>query len=337
MRILTLICGLLICFSCKNNSKEPVKNDRVENEKSSKHISDSFESYKNDQWSFSLKYPENFILLESKLPGDAPVINLYSKDGQFHPPFAIHEEPENAYIAILPKGFGVDGPSGKQVPFSTIEEVNFDAGINLHNSKAYLLESGEAWAYFLRFKNAPGNWAAYGGLFVHFPIKNFDARCMDSSGNQKELNTCDPMGNDEILYSGKIDARLKSQMINILETFQFKSKTQKPVSDLIQVESPQPSMEVSSPLYIKGKARGYWFFEANAPIEIQDKDHNTLARSYIKADGEWMTEDFVSFSGNIEFKTPGNERGYLVFSRANPSDKKENDRQFRIPVIFPPK
>ncbi len=116
----------------------------------------------------------------------------------------------------------------------------------------------------------------------------------------------------------------------------LKSK-QKEISNLIKVENPLPNMEVTSPLKVKGEARGYWYFEADAPIVLLDKDGKKLAESYIKATGDWMTEDFVDFSGTIDFDAPDDERGYLVFKRANPSDKPENDREYRIPVLFPPK
>lgn len=337
MRILSVVCVLLICFSCKNISQSENKTDVEKEEKPTNDQSSSTQNYQNNKWKFSLKYPENFILLESELPGETPVINIYKEDVRFNPPFAIHEESENAYIAIMPEGFGVDAPSGKQISFkNSQEELNLKSGLILRDSKVYLLESGEAWAYFLRFKNPPGNWKKYGGIFVHFPVQNFEARCLDSSGNQKLLENCDPMGEDEIRYSGNIDEEVKSQMMNILKSFQFKVTDQKPISDLIKIEKPLPSMDVSSPLAVKGKARGYWFFEASASIEIQNKDYNTLAKGHIQADEKWTTEDFVNFSGSIEFEAPDDERGYLVFYRANPSIKKENEREYRLPIIFPP-
>ncbi|SDS04120.1 Gmad2 immunoglobulin-like domain-containing protein [Gramella sp. MAR_2010_147] len=337
MRYFIIFLIVLSCISCKNNTSKEAETDNSDNKESSDAPSGSIETYNNEEWGFSLKFPKEFILLESELPGKSPVINLYLKNNNFNPPFAIHEDPENAYIAVLPQGFGVDAPNGGHISFeNTSETVNLSSDLKLDNSKAYVLESGESWAYFLRFKDPPENWKEYGGVFVHFPIQNFEAKCVDKAGNQKDLENCDPMGEDKIKYYGKVETDIKSRMINILEFFQFQSNYQKPISDLIKIEKPLPNMDVTSPLTTKGKARGYWFFEANAPIEIQDKDYNTLAESYIKAEGKWMTEDFVDFSGKIEFESLDDERGYLVFKRANPSAKKENDRIYRLPIIFPP-
>lgn len=116
------------------------------------------------------------------------------------------------------------------------------------------------------------------------------------------------------------------------KTLREESRSEK--SEMIVVTNPKPDQLINSPLEIRGKARGYWFFEADAPVEILDKDLNKIAESYIIAEGEWMTKDFVQFSGTIEFNVTNGEKGYLVFKRANPSDLKENDAEHRIPIIF---
>lgn len=120
-------------------------------------------------------------------------------------------------------------------------------------------------------------------------------------------------------------------------SFHDKKVKSESISDKIKVEQPLPRTEITSPLKINGKARGNWFFEATAPVQILDKDGNELGESFIKTDADWMTTDFVDFSGTIKFDAPNDEKGYLVFWRANPSDKSENDEFYKLPVIFPPK
>lgn len=159
-------------------------------------------------------------------------------------------------------------------------------------------------------------------LFVAISCKHQTGNKMPSSENKSENLDSKKTHNSE----GK-----EGQPEN--KSYQNK----KDISNLIIVENPLPNMEVTSPLKISGKARGYWYFEADAPIVLLDKDGKKLAESYIKATGNWMTEDFVDFSGSIEFDAPDDEGGYLLFKRANPSDNPENDREFKIPVLFPPK
>src|SRR3989338_2326525 len=56
---------------------------------------------------------------------------------------------------------------------------------------------------------------------------------------------------------------------------------------------------VQPPLTITGEARGSWFFEASFPIKVIDQDGNVLANSYVQAQSEWMTADYVPFQGEI--------------------------------------
>lgn len=106
------------------------------------------------------------------------------------------------------------------------------------------------------------------------------------------------------------------------------------LTDTIVVTNPRPNQEITSPLNVEGRARGTWFFEANAPLKLVDSDGNELAQGYIESIGEWMTEDFVEFRGEIIF-TPGNSKsGNLIFEKANPSGLPENAEELRMPVEF---
>jgi hypothetical protein len=103
-------------------------------------------------------------------------------------------------------------------------------------------------------------------------------------------------------------------------------------SDII-ISSPQPNQVVKSPLLIEGKARGFWFFEAVAPVRLVDKEGKDLAVGFIQTTDDWMTENFVNFRGEIEF-IPKTEMGTLIFKKDNPSDLPENNKYFRVPVQF---
>ena len=332
---------MLIClfFSCRNNTeKDPVQENRKDKHADRTETVSSKE-YRNEEWNLSLEYPDNYRVLESRLPGNSPVINIYPENIAGNPPFAIHENPDISYIAILPRGFGVDAPGGLQSSFlDSAKTLDLNVGFDKKQSKIYQLKNGDTWAYLLKFQDLPSTWDQYGNVFIHFAIENFKSKCIDpNSGEEKEMSECDPMGNDEVIYSGEINEQSKEEILQILRSLKFENKDKKQISELIKVEQPLPNIDVSSPLVVKGLARGYWFFEASAPIEILDKDFKKIAEGHIKAQGKWMTEDFVDFKGVIEFDAPDDERGYLLFKKANPSGKKENDREYRIPIIFPPK
>ena len=105
-------------------------------------------------------------------------------------------------------------------------------------------------------------------------------------------------------------------------------------SDLIVVDNPRPNQVVTSPLEISGKARGTWFFEADFPVRLYDGEGQEIAVGIAKAQGEWMTEEFVPFMTTLTFETPLADKGELVFEKSNPSDLPENADSLRIPVKF---
>lgn len=123
---------------------------------------------------------------------------------------------------------------------------------------------------------------------------------------------------------------------NSTSTENGQSTTTAPVatSGVIRVTSPVSNALIKSALTITGQARGYWFFEASAPVYLLDANGKVVATSYIQAEGEWMTENFVPFRGTIQFATPETTTGTLLFENDNPSGLAENRREFRVPVRF---
>lgn len=104
----------------------------------------------------------------------------------------------------------------------------------------------------------------------------------------------------------------------------------------IKVFTPEVGQTISSPLQVSGEARGTWFFEASFPIKIQDESGNVLGSSYAKAKSDWMTENFVPFSGEVLYALKVRANGFLVLSKDNPSGLPQNDKEVRIPVVLEP-
>lgn len=107
-----------------------------------------------------------------------------------------------------------------------------------------------------------------------------------------------------------------------------------PHKDVITVVNPQPNQVITSPLRVEGQARGQWYQEGTFSIELVDINGTRLARTNARADGEWMTEDFVPFKADITFRQPATKRGELIIRNANPSGLKENAKEVIVPVLF---
>lgn len=106
----------------------------------------------------------------------------------------------------------------------------------------------------------------------------------------------------------------------------------RPISDFIQVTTPLPDTLISSPLVIKGQARGNWYFEASFPIKLIDANGRVLGSAIAQAQEDWMTTEFVPFIANLSFSLPSATTGSLIFEKDNPSGLPENAAELRVPV-----
>jgi hypothetical protein len=111
----------------------------------------------------------------------------------------------------------------------------------------------------------------------------------------------------------------------------------------ITVNTPTINMVISSPLTLAGEAKGTWYFEASAPVDLLDFTGAVIATGFVTATGDWMTVDFVPFTGSLSFISPYTagdpvawKQGSLVFKKDNPSGEPQNDDQIIIPIQFAP-
>lgn len=102
----------------------------------------------------------------------------------------------------------------------------------------------------------------------------------------------------------------------------------------VRVFEPLSGDAISSPLAVRGEARGTWYFEASFPVRLLDANGNELAVTPAQAQGEWMTEDYVAFSAELSFQPSSTETGTLVLEKDNPSGLPEHADEIRIPILF---
>jgi len=116
-------------------------------------------------------------------------------------------------------------------------------------------------------------------------------------------------------------------------------------TDLIRIDYPRPNQTITSPLVIKGQARGNWYFEASFPVALTDWDGRIIAQGIAQAKSDpaatggasWMTTEFVPFEATLTFAVDKNaysNRGSLILKKDNPSGLPEHDDALEIPVIF---
>ncbi len=106
-------------------------------------------------------------------------------------------------------------------------------------------------------------------------------------------------------------------------------------TDLVVLNTPRAGDKVSFPIELSGRARGPWFFEASFPAEILDGDGTSLGMGIMTAQGEWMTTEFVPFSGRVELTAmPKFPKGTLLLHKDNPSGEPQFDDKLIVPIFF---
>jgi hypothetical protein len=105
-------------------------------------------------------------------------------------------------------------------------------------------------------------------------------------------------------------------------------------ADVIVVDLPYPGAVTGKTFLVKGKARGFWYFEASFPIELQDEKGNRIAQSVAHADGDWMTTDFVSFTATMTAPSTYIGKATLILKKDNPSDMREKDASISFPITI---
>ena len=107
-------------------------------------------------------------------------------------------------------------------------------------------------------------------------------------------------------------------------------------SALIVVTNPSSGALITSPVAVSGEARGSWYFEGSFPVTVVAADGTLLGEGIATAQGEWMSEKFVPFTGTITFTAPVGDvkSGTIVFQKDNPSGLPENNNSVSVPIQF---
>ncbi len=108
---------------------------------------------------------------------------------------------------------------------------------------------------------------------------------------------------------------------------------------VIIVSTPLPESTITSPVTIKGKAKGNWFFEASAPVEIVNWDGLIIGKGFVTVDEgyDWMTTDMVPFTGSVSYdanQLGAYKYGWIIMKKDNPSGESQFDDHLEFKVLF---
>lgn len=130
----------------------------------------------------------------------------------------------------------------------------------------------------------------------------------------------------------------KADMEKLIATFSFKKPTVPPQSAHgdIMLQLPAAYATVTSPITLKGQARGSWYFEGSFPVILVDWDGKIIAEGHASATGDWMSQDLVPFTATLTFLAPTStqKNGSIILRKDNPSGLPQNDDAIEVPIRF---
>lgn len=303
----------------------------------------SMEPYVNKNYNFETKWLSEWRITETPPRQSLKAVNLYSPalESELELPLTVHARASVTHLSAYPEGWGTGLPAGGRLKAREYQgNLPVAFTYDPESSYIFLLDTGEPWAYLIRPAQPPQSWGDNGYLFAQIGLEDYASQCFDGdTGEPKPDADCDPMAGDRVVRSGQLKEPDRTVIRQALQEWAFfeEAEERRPLSDLIKVNQPLPNDDIDSPVKIEGKARGQWYFEGDFPVELQDKDYNTIATGIAQAQGQWMTTNFVPFQLTLEYEdAPDDERGYLVFQRSNASGRAAQDRAYRLPVLFPP-
>ncbi|UII25466.1 Gmad2 immunoglobulin-like domain-containing protein [Fulvivirga maritima] len=342
-----VIVVLLILWRCTNPNKQqsdPESNvmaTTIANQEEQKADNNEIEwiDYTTTKFHFTLEVPDNWKVEDTKNSRGLSVVTLFSSayDLVAKPPFDFIEYPKITYITMHPDGGSHPEPLGSKINLQGWnKDLPVDFQLNRDSSLVYILNDGEPWAYLLKPSNPPKGWSDSGFIFVHLGVSDFSARCFDNTGKPKPISAYDMSAGDKMTYYGEVKDEEKETVQHIMNSLYFFNGrgTRQDISQLIKADWPQPNDTISSPVTVKGKARGYWYFEGSFPVLLKNEEQKVLQEKVATAKSKWMTKKWVPFEITIDYDQPNHKNGFLVLKKANASGKPENDRHLSIPVVF---
>jgi len=194
------------------------------------------------------------------------------------------------------------------------------------------------WIFVSRSSVDQGSWLCQGGEWVRQgnpteakPLEPCEAEKTGKDNNQPITNfmECLEAGN-AVMESYPRQCRAGG------EVFVEHVGNELDKLNLIRLNYPRPNQGISSPLVVKGEARGMWYFEADFPVFLVNWDGLIIAQGIAQAQGDWMTEEFVPFEVTLEFDASEEvyNRGALILKKDNPSGLPEHDDALEIPIFF---
>ncbi len=175
-------------------------------------LGETWKTYRNEQFSFEIKYPSDWSVAEIPEGYLGPIFNFYPQNTIDMPPF-IHFS-EVSHVSVYPFGIPTEGINGEyRASSASLSEQPLQA-------IDFILEDETPWATYVNFARRPKSWQESGFIFAGTEIANLRMICMKDD-QPIEFEKCDPFTGDLIIRTGEIDENIRQIQEIMLSTFKF--------------------------------------------------------------------------------------------------------------------
>lgn len=337
-----ILAGVFVLYFIGKSSPQPMyipppADEKVEipnSEESIVNPREGWRKYNNEEFNFSLEYPEGWIVATGTLSTGDPVVSVYP---------AVHEgtttvfgpQDETSHVSMYPLGVAVGGT------IETSKVSNVVIQIPQASVEDYVLTSDRPWATKVTFERYPLGWNEAGFVFARIGIQDEEILYMreDAEISQYEF---DPLMGDRIERRGFIDASLRNVEEEILQSFLFDGIHDEMSTNRVTeekerfiIDSPEYGEIIKSPLSVRGKVFGKWFFEGDLSIRLETRDGEVLAEVPATPLGTSDEEDYTPFEVSLVFEDTTATSGQLLLGHSGSfSLAKDATNNKSISIVF---
>ncbi len=323
-----IVAGVAVLYVTGRHTPQPIPTPR-EVASSTDDVVDlraGWKTYEDSQYAFTVQYPSEWVVATGTI-GTGPVITFAPGVLGASSSAVYHEAATR--VSVYPRGTALWPPADESVQSPVI------VAVPQASARDFILESKRPWATVVQFGRVPGTWDPSGIVVGRTAIE--DEAMRPSGGEGVDTASSSP---ERVVRTGFVDPALRGTVEEVLRSFVFAAAAPEGgevgggETANIVVEAPERGAVLTSPVTVRGKARGSWYFEASFPVTLRAADGTVLATVPARAIGDWMTDDFVPFEVSVAFDPGTATSGELVLARDNPSGIRAQDASATVPVQF---
>jgi len=271
-------------------------------------------TYRDSTYGFSVQYPEGWLVATGTLDA-VPVITIAPGIANASSTALYHTAATR--VSVYPLG----GTIPDLEPYDREQQSAVIVSVPQAVAKDYTLRSKRPWASVARFERPLPGWMVGGFVFARARVEDEGVSYWrgDTKVSEEEYSTT----TDQVFREGFVDPAVRALEEEILRSFVVSEEIASSAgageeTQAIRVVTPEAYATVTSPLMVRGEARGSWFFEGSFPARLEIESGETLVTVPARALGEWMTDAFVPFEVSVSFVVPAATSARLVLTRDDP-------------------